>query len=111
VGLEEALVVGEPEVLPDTEGVKVSEAVLEGEPLLLLEREAPAGVADITRSGPDDGVVTCGGWWSCFAPNLAFARAELRRMHNQPGIVAESAVGFREKTQVPVPEELVPPDR
>jgi len=31
-------------------------------------------------------------------------------MHNQPGIVAESAVGFREKTQVPMPEELARTD-
>jgi hypothetical protein len=42
VGWEEELVVGEPEELPDTEGVKVSVAVLEGEP----EAEAVIALAE-----------------------------------------------------------------
>lgn len=35
---------------------------------------------------------------SCFAPNLAFAQAELRRMNDEPSIVPEGAESFGQQT-------------
>jgi len=46
------------------------------------------------------------GWRACFVPNLAFARAKLRRMGDELGVVAEIAKSLGKEAEIAVPKKL-----